>query len=173
MSDEKFSTRRRFFLGAGAVLAAPVAAAAGAAGVTAEHGALEARLAALEDERAIRELQQAYVRHVNAGTEPAAELFADPARASTDPVIRELAFDTTGDIEIAADRRRAVASCACVVSIDEPIAAPGCTLVDMARAQGEGVLRRTERRTLTQTFVRRGGIWKIEGAALRDAIEPA
>lgn len=169
MSNDKVSTRRRFFLGAGAVLAAPAAVTASAAGGNAGHGALEARLAALEDERAIRELQRAYVRHVNSRA-PAAELFADPACARLDPAPRELVVDAFGEIEIAADRTSAVATCACVVSIAEPIAAPGCTLVDMARAQGEGVLRRTERRILEQTFVRRAGVWKLERAALRDAM---
>jgi hypothetical protein len=173
MSNDKISTRRRFFVGAGAVLAAPAAVAARGAGQS-ERGALEARLAALEDERAIRELRLAYARHVNARAfSAAALLFADPADAGLDSKIAALADDAAAGVEIAADRQSAVARGGCVIEIEEPIAGPGCTLVDMARAQGEGVLRHVERRELTQTFVRRGGVWKIERVSLRDPAAPA
>jgi hypothetical protein len=38
---------------------------------------------------------------------------------------------------------------------------PDCTLVEMARAQGEGVLRVALPGVLENTYVRRGGAWKI------------
>ena len=54
------------------------------------------------------------------------------------------------------------------VAVEEaPIDEPGCTLVQMATAQGEGVVRRSERRMLEQTFVRIDGVWKIDATALR------
>lgn len=148
MNSRDFATRRRFFLGAGAAaLAAPAALGAvpGAASNGADEGAaLEARLAALEDATALRELQREHARQLSA---------------------REL-HDIA--IEIAGDRRTATARATCLVVIESPIEAPGCTLVDMARAQGEGVLRRSERRMLEQTFVRRDGVWKMDRAELRE-----
>jgi hypothetical protein len=142
MSTKDTATRRRFFFGAGAAaLAAPVAFATSVeagAPVQADVEALAAQLAALEDANAIRSLQREHARRLGA---------------------RE-----AGDIaiEIAADRRTATARTPCVVPVESPIEAPGCTLVDMARAQGEGVLRRDERRVLEQTFVRREGVWQSE-----------
>jgi hypothetical protein len=175
MKTKDVATRRRFVLDAGVALAAPaalgVAAAADAREPTA-RGPFDARLAALEDTQAVRDLQRAYARHVSAREHAAAaELFAQPARASFDDAVRGLHAETLADdvtIEIAADRRSAIARAACVVRIEAPIDAPGCTLVEMARAQGEGVVRRSERRVLEQTFVRSGGVWKIDDAALRE-----
>ena len=144
--NTKQTARRRFCFGAGAAaLAAPAAFAASVSG--ASRGAvetLEARLAALEDANAIRELQRGYAAQVS-------------AKEVNDVVI-----------QIAPDRRTATARTLCVVQVEAPIEAPGCTLVDMARAQGEGVVRRKERRFLEQTFARRDGVWKIERAELRE-----
>jgi hypothetical protein len=70
-------------------------------------------------------------------------------------------------IEIARDRRTAVGRLACTVRTAAPIEAPGCTLLDMARLQGEGVVRRTEAGVLEQSFVRRGGVWRIARSELR------
>jgi hypothetical protein len=147
MSTKNNATRRRFFFGAGAVaLATPVAfaTASESAASGGDREALEARLAALEDTKAICELQRAHAARIG-------------ARQSDDVAI-----------EIARDRRTATARSVCVVTIASPIDAPGCTLVDMARAQGEGVMRRDERRVLEQTFVHRDGVWQSEHAELRE-----
>jgi len=182
MNTDKVATRRRFFFGASAALAAPLAAplALAAAGPAAhavdaagsdDRDALAARLAALEDANAIRELQRAYLRHVNAGAHSAvAELFADATRARLDDAVRALAVEAADEvaIEIAADRRTATARMACIVRTEAAIDAPGCTLVDMARAQGEGVLRRSEPRRLEQAFVQQDGVWRIESALFRE-----
>jgi hypothetical protein len=170
MNGKDIATRRRFVLGAGAVLAAPVMLA-GATGAESQEQR-DARLAALEDANALRELQRAYAHHVNARNYgAAAELFARPALATFDDTIRELSAESSTEeapIEIAADRRTAAARAACVVRIETPIDAPGCTLVDMARAQGEGLVRSTERRVLEHAFVRVDGVWKIESATHRE-----
>jgi hypothetical protein len=175
MKTDKTATRRRFLVSAGAALSAPVALAMTneAAAATRDHEALETRLAALEDANAIRALQRAYARSLDAGSPAAAaELFADPSRVRFDTAIRGLSLDAAGEedsIEVAADRRTATARMRCMVRVETPIEAPGCTLVDMARLQGEGVLCSSKRRVLEQAFVRRDGVWKIESAELREA----
>ena len=169
MNAKNLPTRRRFVFDAGVALAAP--AALGAAAVAEAREPVDARLAALEDANAIRDLQRAYARHVNHRNHAdAAALFAQPGRAKLDETIRGLHADPlAGEIEIdvSADRRTATARTACVVQTEAPIDEPGCTLVQMATAQGEGVVRRSERRMLEQTFVRIDGVWKIDATALR------
>jgi hypothetical protein len=144
MKTNDFATRRRFFFGASAAaLAAPAAlAATGSSPSSDNHALLEARLAALEDANAIRDLQRAYLRSLGSSDDKAAT------------------------IEIAADRRTATASVGCSVLVESPMDAPGCTLVDMARAQGEGMVRSTERRVLEQTFVRCEDGWKIDSSRI-------
>jgi hypothetical protein len=167
------SARRGFLWKASAMLAAPLAV--GASSATA-HAAVErdtsrARLAELEDVNAIRELTRRYVRHVNAGAhDEAAALFAEPARADT-RAARNLAADPLGGedaIEIAASGATATARLHCTAQIETPIE-PVTPLVEMARAQGGGVLKRTERGVLEATYMKRDGRWKIERLAFRAA----
>ncbi len=167
------SARRGFLWKASAALAAPLAV--GAASTTA-HAAVErnpsqTRLAALEDVNAIRELTRRYVRHVNAEAhDQAAALFAEPAHADT-RAARTLATDPLGGedaIEIAASGTTATARLHCTAEIETPIE-PVTPLVAMARAQGGGVLKRTDRGVLEATYVKRDGGWKIERLAFRAA----
>jgi hypothetical protein len=51
------------------------------------------------------------------------------------------------------------------VTTATPIESCG-TLVEMARLQGDGVIKRAERQVLTSSFVKRDGAWKIERAEL-------
>jgi hypothetical protein len=44
---------------------------------------------------------------------------------------------------------------------------PNCPLVEMARQQGGGVVRRTEPSVIENKYVRRDGIWKIQRSAFR------
>ena len=82
VTTDKTSTRRSFLKG-GALLVAPLAAAAPPA-ILADD-ALKVRLARLEDEAAIRELHQTWLRRVNAGADDAAaRLFADSEGAAFD-----------------------------------------------------------------------------------------
>jgi hypothetical protein len=164
MKTESISTRRRFFLQASAALSVPLAASAPHAAKP-DPGNANARLAALEDQKAIRELQQAYARLVNSGaTDSARRLFLNPSAAKIDASVRTLSMDGFGEhdaIEIASDRTSATARTCCAVQTEAAIG-PNCTLVDMARQQGEGVLRRSEKRVLVGTYVRVGEAWKIE-----------
>jgi hypothetical protein len=141
------TTRRRFFGGA-AALAAPLAA-----GTAVASDDLAARLAILEDSRAIRALLLNWARDVNAGkiTAPA-------------PNVRGLALDA--DAAIAVDfNGTATARVPCTVETATPIDGDE-TLVEMARQQGDGVVRRSERRVLAGTLVKHGGIWILERTEL-------
>ena len=167
------SARRGFLRKASAALAAPLAV--GGASVSAhaagERDPSRARLARLEDANAIRELTRSYVRHVNAGEhDQAAALFAQPARADTRCALT-LAADPLGGeeaIEVAASGATATARLHCIAEIETPIE-PLTPLVAMARAQGGGVLKRSERGVLDGAYVKRAGIWQIERLDFRPA----
>jgi len=167
------SARRGFLWKASAALAAPLAVGAGSASrpTANQRDASQTRLAELEDVNVIRELTRRYVRHVNAGAhDEAAALFADAARADT-RAIRTLAADPLGGedtIEIAAGGATATARLHCTAETETPIE-PVTPLVAMARAQGGGVLKRTERGVLEGTYVKRDGRWKIERLVFRSA----
>lgn len=146
MSNQR--TRRSFFGQAGAALAAPLAATAAVAAEP--DDALAARLAALEDANAIRALLAA--------------LLAEPARLRLDPGVQSIAADRDDTIDVTAGGT-ATARVACTIETATPIESCG-TLVEMARLQGDGVIKRSERRVLTSTFVKRDGIWQIERTEL-------
>jgi hypothetical protein len=171
MSTKAVTTRRRFFWKAGAALSVPLAVAASDASASGEDAeALRARLSALEDMNAISELQQAYAQHVNAHARDAlASLFADPANPQLDGSIHRVAaeaFASHDGIEFAADRATARARIDCTVDVVTAIE-PSCTLVQMARQQGGGVIRRSEERVLENAYVKHGGVWKIERSVWR------
>jgi hypothetical protein len=167
MTKETNSTRstRRSFLKRGALLAAPLAVAAPAA-VIADDG-LKTRLARLEDEAAIRELHHAWLRQVNVSAgagagDAATALFAGEGTAPHQ-ALRSIAADHAGEpdaIEVAADSTRAVGRFQCAVEIENAIA-QDCTLARMARAQGGGFVRQTERRMLKVEYKKIGGAWAI------------
>ena len=155
------STRRSFLKG-GAVVAAPLAAAAAPAlAMAADH---EARAARLEDEAAIRELHQTWLRRINAGAQgEAAELFADPRRAALDHGVCAIAADHAGApdrLELAADGRSAAGRFHCTIEVETALPR-GCTLAQMAYAQGGGFVRRTERIVLTAEYAKARGVWAI------------
>ncbi|HTY51007.1 MAG TPA: hypothetical protein VMB48_15070 [Steroidobacteraceae bacterium] len=160
MTNDTASTRRMFLQG-GALLAAPIAAAAVPAAALAgpaDH-ALRARLARLEDEAAIRGLHQSWLRRVNAG-----ECGALPEAA-----VRRIIADHAGApdrVEIAADGRTAIGRFDHAVEL-ETLLAGDCTLAQMAHAQGTGTVRRTERRLLVIDYRKAGGGWSMEQVALQ------
>jgi len=174
MSTKPLSTRRIFFGHAGAALSAPltVAATLAAAGQGADAEGVSARLAALEDQNAIRALLKTYVRLVNTGAhEEIATLFADPAAALVDANVRRVSADGFGEhdvIDVRPAAGTAAARLLCTVETETPIG-PSCTLVQMARIQGEGVLKKSERRVLESAYVKQHGRWKLTRAAYRPA----
>jgi hypothetical protein len=170
MTATPVSTRRSFIRTAGTALSAPLAAVAVTTplGAVQEVDPLTARLARLEDECAIRALNQAYARHLNAGaSEAMAALFADASDARVDTSLRSVSADGFGEqdaIDVAADRQTATARVYCVVEADTVIG-PSCPLVEMAREQGGGVVTRTEHGVFENAYVRRDGIWRLQRSA--------
>lgn len=161
MTKDITPTRRRFLKG-GALLAAPIAIASVSAVALADDG-LKARVERLEDEAAIRELHQSWLRQVNAGDR----------EALLDSAVRRITADHAGapdKIEIAADGRSAVGYFDCAVDVETPLA-KDCTLAQMAHAQGNGTMRRTERRMLTIDYTKSSGSWKIGKVALSTHFE--
>ena len=161
MTDDTIATRRSFLKG-GAVAAVPLAAT-GAAALIAEHDH-KARLAKLEAEAAIRDLHQAWLRHVNTGARAeAAALFTDP-KAGLHEALSGVAVDHAGApdaIKLAADGLSASGVYQCVVQtqVERP---RDCTLAQMAHAQGEGMIRSTQRQVLKARYVKTGQGWTIE-----------
>lgn len=170
MSTGKSATRRSFFGRAGAALVAPLAATQALARDDA-GGDLAARIAELEDVNAVRALQRAFARSVNTGSrDELAALFDDPAGAQLAQDVRSIAVETFGErdfIELGGDGT-ATAQSPCTVESATAIG-PACTLVEMARLQGDGFVRRTEHGVLETSFVKRGGVWKIAHAVFRTA----
>jgi hypothetical protein len=165
------AARRGFLWKASAALAAPLAVGAGgrSAHATGARDASQARLAQLEDVNAIRELTRRYVRHVNAGAhDEAMALFAEPTHADTRSA-GALAADPLGGedaIEISPSGTAATGRLHCTAEIETPIE-PVTPLVAMARAQGGGVLKRTDRGIIEAAYVKRDGAWKIDRLAFR------
>jgi len=141
------TTRRRFFSGA-AMLAAPLTAGAA---ITSDDVA--ARLASLEDANAIRAALRSWAQDVSTG-----KLAAPIAN------IRRITLDSEPAISAAANGT-ATARVPCVVETATPIVGNE-TLVEMARQQGDGVIRDTERRVLHGTFVKRDSFWHCASAEL-------
>jgi hypothetical protein len=173
MTNDTTSTRRSFLKGT-AALAAPLAVALPAV-LVADDG-LKARLARLEDEAAVRELHQTWMRRINTdGGEAARPLFADPEGSSYNQALGRIAPDHTGQpdtIEIAADGKSAAGWFHCTVEIETTIA-QDCTLARMAHAQGGGFVRRTERRVLEVEYRKASGVWAIAKARFQAGFEPA
>ena len=159
--EKAAASTRRSFLKRGALLAAPLAAVAAPAAILADDE-LRARLARLENEAAIRELHQAWLRRINAGAGDAAML---------DPSVSGIAPDHSAEpdaIEVAADGKHAAGRFYCAVETATEIPQDS-TLGQMARAQGSGFLRRTERRMLKVEYEKASGAWEIAKAELAPA----
>jgi len=164
MSENSISTDRRSFLKSGAVIAAPLAVAAPVAALAADDS--RARLARLEDERAIEALQRKFLHHVN-GSGPSADLFARPDAVKFGDGLRSVAEDLhhEGAIELSEDGLSATARCTCLV--EREVEFTGETTVEkMTRFQGQGSHRHSEQRVLATEFVKGENGWRIASAHL-------
>ena len=100
----------------------------------------------LDDVNAIRAVNQAYARHINAGArEEIAALFADPSDAQIDGGHRRSRRRRLWRAGCDRDRLRSSHSCCALIADAEEIIGPSCPLVEMAREQGGGLVRRTKR----------------------------
>ena len=148
------TTSRRSFLKTGAIVAAPLAVMAPAAAFAADDGS-KARLARLEDEKAIEALHRDLVREVNGGQRKLASgltaLAPDPGHES------HLAF--------ADDGRRASCRRACTASFRTEFTGQS-TLEQMHRLQGQGVHSHEESRELVAEYVKGKQGWAIERVRL-------
>lgn len=168
-SSDKISSRRSF-LKRGAILAVPLAAVAPGA-VLADEG-LRARLSRLEDEAAIRELHQSWLRAIN-NADTGALGASTPTLAAAESAfpnqrVRSVIADHLGEpdaVQMAPDGKSAAGRYHCTVEIETPIA-QDCTLAQMAHAQGGGFVRRTERRVLQVEYTKASGEWLIAKAQL-------
>lgn len=147
-------TRRMFFGQAGAALAVPLAAVSAVAGERPSGENLAARLATLEDTNTIRTLLHSHAQSINAGM-----------NAAPGAHVRTLTLDSDVAIDVVGDGT-AKAMVGCNVETATPIDSND-TLVEMARLQGDGVLKRNERRVLVGSLVKHRGIWLIEQLEFR------
>lgn len=157
------ATSRRAFLKTGAILATPVAALAPAAAL-ADDGS-RARLARLEDERAIEALHRALLKKLNGGA--CTELKLPAEAVEIDPALRSIAEDLAAEAEVrlADDGVTAHARRACRVELDCEFTGD-TTLERMARFQGHGSHRHSEARVLVTDYVKNDGGWTISRVSL-------
>jgi hypothetical protein len=166
MKSRTLSSRRRFFFSAGAALSAPLAAGTAFAG-----GADDARADALDTVESIRRLEQALAARIVSGdADGIAKLFLDPERVASLDGVRRIAPTGFGErdvVELGADGESARIELPCELEIEAEIEAEG-TLVEMARLQGDGLLRRRETRTLeAELAVAADGTWKFRRLEFR------
>lgn len=142
MNDRMTATDRRSFLKTGALAAAPLAALAPAAAL-ADDGT-KARLARIEDERAIEALHRAFLRQPSALGDDVCAVNQDHEPA----------------IEFAEDGNSATLRCECCVERDTAFTGD-TTLERMARFQGHGSHRHSEEATLLGEYVRGKHGWTL------------
>ena len=156
------TTNRRSFLKAGALVAAPLAAAAPVAVLAGDDS--RARLARLEDERAVEALQRKFLRHLN-GTGDCGEFIASSDAIELGEGMRAIAEDMAHEAELtlADDGFSATARCACRVERETEFTGD-TTLEQMARFEGHGSHRHVEERVLATEFVKGKDGWTIARA---------
>ena len=156
------TTNRRSFLKAGALVAAPLAAAAPVAALAGDDS--RARLARLEDERAVEALQRKFLRHLN-GTGDCGEFIASSNAIELGDGMRAIAEDMAHEAELALadDGLSATARCACRVERETEFTGDS-TLERMARFEGQGSHRHVEERVLATEFVKGKDGWRIARA---------
>lgn len=162
MSENGTATDRRSFLKSGALVAAPMAAIAPVAALAGDGSA--AKLARLEDERAIEALQRKFLRHLN-GAGDCGEFIASSGAVDLGEGVRSIAEDMGHDatLELAEDGLSARTRCACKVELETEFAGD-TTLERMARFQGQGSHRHEERRVLATEYRKGKDGWRIASA---------
>jgi hypothetical protein len=164
MDNNSPATDRRSFLKAGALIATPLAATAPVAAL-ADDGS-HARLARLEDERAIEAAHRTFLRYLN-GAEDCGEFVAPAGAVDLGDGLRSISGNPAVDavIELAEDGRSATARCDCRIERQTDFTGDS-TLEQMARFQGQGSQVNQEQRVLATEFVREKDGWRIARASL-------
>jgi hypothetical protein len=151
MTMAKASTDRRSFLKSGAIVAAPLAMAMPAAALADDDS--KAKLARLEDEKALAALHREVVRQVNRGEHKLG------VTALTDDPAHEL------QIAFAGDGRRATCRRACKASVRTDFTGHS-TIEQMHRLQGQGLHSHEEARVLVAEYRKGEHGWVIESLRL-------
>jgi len=153
------STNRRAFLKAGALIAVPVAAMAAPAALAADDSA--AKLARLEDERAIAGLMRGFVNRFN-GKGDCGSFVASAGAIRISPAIAAIAPEPGADpaIAFAADGARATYQIAASVQLDTEHSGAS-TIEKMARFQGQPAHSHREPRIIAAELERGSGGWAI------------
>ena len=151
---DKAATDRRSFLKSGAIVAAPLAVMAPAAALAADDGS-KARLARLEDEKAIQALHRDLVRELNGGQRK----LAKGLTALADDPAHEL------HIAFAEDGRSATCRRACTASFQTEFTGTS-TLEQMHRLQGQGQHSHEESRELVVEYEKGKRGWVIQRVRL-------
>ena len=155
-------TDRRSFLKTGSLVAAPLAMAAPATAL-ADDGS-RAKLARLEDVRAIEALQRRFLRHLN-GAGDCGEFIASSEAVQIGEGMRAIAEDLGHGTELtlSADGLSASARCACRVEWEVEFTGD-TTLEQMARFEGRGSPRLAEDAVLEMEFGKGKQGWTITRA---------
>lgn len=158
------TTSRRAFLKSGALVAAPLAAVAVPSAALAADDGTRAKLARLEDERAIEALHRAFLRQVNGEGECAA-LVTSSGAVAFEPELRSIVEDRAHEtrIVLADDGLTATARCTCRIELATEFTGD-TTIERMARFEGLDSHRHEEQRVLATEFVKRADGWRIARA---------
>jgi len=163
MNDTSHATRRSF-LKSGAIVAAPIAAVAAPAAVLAEDGS-KAKLARLEDERAIEALGREFVRTFNtSGPKQAASLIFDGKTPEIARGTARLVLDPVAEPELVRfgeDGASAHCRYACTVEAEQALEGNE-TIVRMARMQGNTTAKTSTNGTLVADYVKVKEGWAIK-----------
>lgn len=153
MTMDKAATDRRSFLKTGAIVAAPLAMMAPSVGL-ADDGS-GARLARLEDEKALAALHREVVRQVNRG------------ERKLPGGLTAIADDPAHDLQIAFadDGRRATCRRACRASFRTDFTGHS-TIEQMHRLQGQGLHSHEETRVLVAEYTKGKDGWAIKSLHL-------
>lgn len=149
------TTNRRAFLKSSALVAAPIAAAAVPAGAALADDGSAARLARLEDERAIEAAHRAFLRtgKLKAGKGRTVEKIEPDHEADAPPV------EFTDDGKRATVRHPCTAHLASYHDGDT-------TIEQMARLQGTARTVRRERCVVLAQYQKEGGHWTLASAEM-------
>ncbi len=158
------TTDRRSFLKTGSLVAAPLAMVAPVAALAGDDS--RAKLARLEDERAIEALQRKFLRHLN-GTGDGSGLIASPGSVDLGEGLRTIAEDHSHDavLELSEDGLTARARCTCRIERETEFTG-NSTIEQMTRLQRQGSHRFEAWRTLATELVKGEDGWRIARAQL-------